>query len=375
MSTHSSAPLHAHTDLVSTDQRGRIHDNLLTSERQARFAPFHVGAVVLSVLISCGALYVDYAIVTEFWTRALANEFLELPGALATSVVFKSLQVLFATISAHMLIENMSGFGRAIFLRIVFVLALTMLAGLGFQLAMMSLPNGMAEVGAGGVGDSLSGALSQFGLESETTVEEETAQSSISSLMAYQPVFWMASLSVIFLVVTGVAALCLHFAMTALRKLFLARDFKQRTKDMARLAQLEEDYAHARERLAVMAGSDNRKHALWTGLMEECGAYEKGLTEARRSSLLSKPANAAALSGPRWGRGKNNEETAAAPTGPDFSACDASRDVSRYEELFKDWWSKYSSASMGAGPLDGAGARVVTGEILPSLPTPRKAAE
>lgn len=372
MSAQSSTAIHAHTDLVSTDQRGRLHDNLLTSERQARFAPFHVGAVVLSILISCGALYVDYAIVTEFWTRALANEFLELPGALATSVVFKSLQVLFATIAAHMLIENMSSFGRAIFLRIVFILALTMLAGLGFQLAMMSLPNGMAEVGAGGVGDSLSGALSQFGLEGDATAEEVTAQGSISALMAYQPVFWMASLSVIFLVVTGVAALCLHFAMTALRKLFLARDFGQRTKDMARLATLEEDYAHARERLAVMAGADNRKHALWTGLMEECGAYEKGLTEARRGSLLPKAANSPALSGPLWARSKKN---AASQAGPDFSACDASREVSRYEELFKDWWSKYSSSAMGAGPLDASGARIVSGEVLPGLPSPRKAAE
>lgn len=344
--------------------RGRIQDNYIASERQARFRPFYLGAVALAVLVTLGALYVDYAIVTEFWTRALANEFLELPGALADSVTFKSLQVLFATIAAHIFIEHMSGFGRAVFVRIVFLLALVMLGGVGFLLALMSLPNGLAELGQGGGGASVGGALAALGLETEATREAAASAGAMDSMREYQPFFWMASLGVIFLVVTGVAAMCLHFALNNLRKLFLTRDFKQRQRDMERLAALEEDYARGRERLAEMEGAENRRHALWAGLMRDCQAYEKGLAEARRRTAKAPDRTRPALPSPRWALRKPRPVAEPERADPHAHALEAHK-VSRYEELFNAWWDKYSRHAMRAGPADREGVRAPFAEVLP----------
>lgn len=350
--------------LVSDGTRAQIQDNYIASERQARFRPFYMGAVVLAVLVTCGALFVDYAIVTEFWTRALANEFLELPGTLATSVTFKSLQVLFATIAAHILIEHMSGFGRGIFVRVVFLLALLMLGGVGFLLAMMSLPNGLAEVGAGGSGGSLGGALAELGLETDATRGAEAAAGSVATVRGYQPIFWMTSLGVIFLVVTGVAAMCLHFALNNLRRLFLTRDFVQRKRDMARLAQLEEEYAESRERLSEMEGTENRRHALWAGLMRECQAYEQGLSESRRRLASTQKA----LPAPRWGR----KAKAEAQPAPAPQLAEQSHTVTRYEEAFRAWWDKYSRHAMQAGRVSQEGLREPAGDILPPFRGPRE---
>ena len=84
--------------LIPHSVRTRIDYYLQASAQNARQMPMHVMAILVGILIFAGALFVDYTIVSEFWTRALANEFLELPGSLADSVGFKSLQVLFAAI-------------------------------------------------------------------------------------------------------------------------------------------------------------------------------------------------------------------------------------------------------------------------------------
>ncbi|MGK2741039.1 hypothetical protein ACSHT0_09090 [Tepidicaulis sp. LMO-SS28] len=351
--------------LIGDDMRGRIQENYIASERQARFRPFYFGAVLLAVLVTAGALFVDYAIVTEFWTRALANEFLELPGSLATSVTFKSLQVLFATIAAHIFLEHMSGFGRGVFVRVVFLLALMMLGGVGFLLAMMSLPNGLAELGQGGAGSSVTGALSALGLETEATQQAAAASGGMDTVRGYQPFFWMASLGVIFLVVTGVAAMCLHFALNNLRKLFLARDFTQRARDMARLAELEETHARDRERLAEMEGAENRRHALWAGLMRDCQAYEKGLAEARRRSPKADYTRPA-LPSPRWALRRPRPEPPREARDPHKEALEA-HTVKRYEELFNQWWDKYSRHAMRAGPADREGVRAPFSEVLPPV--------
>src|SRR5690606_7430827 len=146
------------------------------------------------------------------------NEFLELPGTLASSVAFKSLQVLFATIAAHILYEHMGRFGRGFFVRAVFVLALAMLVGVGLLLATMSLPNGLAATGAGsGVGSSLGSALAGLGIEAPATGDAASVSSELDAVRSWQPFFWLGSLGVVFLVVTGVAALCIHFATEELR--------------------------------------------------------------------------------------------------------------------------------------------------------------
>jgi hypothetical protein len=354
--------------LVSETLRAAINENHVASEREARFALFHAGAFLALVLVSLGAVLVDYMIVSEFWTRALANEFLELPGTLATSVAFKSMQVLFATVAAHLLYEHMGRFGRGAFLRIVFILAMAMLLGVGFLLATMSLPNGLAATGAQtGVGSSLGSALAGLGLSTPGTDAAAQGSAEIAEVRMWQPLFWLASLGIVFLVVTGVAALSIHFAIEALRRIFLARDFSHRRRDMARLAALEAEYDELRHRLSEMEGPENRRHLLWTGLMREARAYEEGLEEARRAFAAPPPQRRLI------GRG----DALPADTSERLKACEASRDVARYERLFDEWWERRSRNAMKAGPTARieSGIEVVRepiGELLPPVRAPRR---
>ncbi|HEX7776297.1 MAG TPA: hypothetical protein VF449_07195 [Parvibaculum sp.] len=355
----------ASPSLISEAGRAQMAQNYVTSEREARFAVFHFGTFVVFSLVSLGAILVDYMIVSEFWTRALANEFLELPGTLATSVAFKSMQVLFATIAAHILYEHMGRFGRAAFVRIVFVLALVMLLGVGFLLATMSLPNGLAATSSGDVGSSLGSALNGLGIAAPAAGEAARTSAELDTVRTWQPILWLGSLGVVFLVVTGVAALCIHFAGEKLRRITLSRDFAHRKQDMAKLAALEAEYDANRHTLSEMEGPENRRHLLWTGLMRECRAYEQGLDEARKALTTQAPA-----------RKLLGRRDAPAPQGPSsferLKACDASRDVKRYEQLFDAWWERRSRNAMKAGPTGFAGIREPVAELLPPLPGPRR---
>lgn len=367
----------AAVSLIPEDMRVQIARNYVQSQRNARYAPFYAGAVLLLAAVAIGAIIVDYMIVSEFWTRALANEYLELPGALSNSVAFKSMQVLFATVAAHILYESMGRFGRAAFVRIVFVLALVMLLGVGLLLAQMSLPNGMAAAGNGGVGSSLGSALAGLGLSTEGLDASNTAASEISQMQGYQPYFWLSALGIVFLVVTGVAALCIHKAIESLRSVFDARDYKHRKLDVERLATLEAEYDNNRHALSEMEGPDNRRHLLWTGLMRECRAYEQGLDEARRDALSPRKApSVAAASSSRGLLGRRTEVAEAPQTTFDpfagkaekmdrLKSCEASRELGRYETLFDEWWERRSRVAMKAGPSSIDGVREPHGELLP----------
>lgn len=349
---------------IPDDMRAQINRNYVASERQARFASFHFMAFFAVGLIAFGALVVDYMIVSEFWTRALANEFLELPGALGSSVAFKSMQVLFATVAAHILYEQLGPVGKALFVRIVFVLALTMLLGVGLLLALMSLPNGLAATSEGSVGSSLGNALAGLGISTQATQETARTASEIDHMRGWQPVAWLASLGIVFLVVTGVAALCIHYAVASLRKVFLARDFRHRRTEMEKLATLEAEYDGNRHALSEMEGPENRRHLLWTGLMRECRAYEQGLEEARRKGdVLLPPANAS-----RGFLGRRKDVSLAGGVhgvGDKLKICESSRELGRYEKLFDEWWERRSRNAMKAGPAYLEAVRTPFGEVLP----------
>lgn len=350
--------------LIPEDMRTQINRNYVASERQARFASFHFMAFFAVGLIALGALVVDYMIVSEFWTRALANEFLELPGALGSSVAFKSMQVLFATVAAHILYEQLGPMGKALFVRIVFVLALTMLLGVGLLLALMSLPNGLAATSEGSVGSSLGNALAGLGISTEATQETARTASEIDQMRGWQPMAWLTSLGIVFLVVTGVAALCIHYAVESLRKVFLARDFRHRRAEMEKLAALEAEYDGNRHALSEMEGPENRRHLLWTGLMRECRAYEQGLEEARRKGdVLVPSANAS-----RGFLGRRKDVSLAGGVhgvGDKLKICESSRELGRYEKLFDEWWERRSRNAMKAGPAYLEAVRAPLSEVLP----------
>jgi hypothetical protein len=344
------------SSLIGHDQRNKISENFLASQRDARFRPFYFGAIFFTVAVAFAALFVDYMIVTEFWTRALSNEFLELPGSLSDSVAFKSLQVLFATLAAHIFLEQMSWFGRAVFVRILFLLALTMLGGVGMLLALMSLPAGLADAGLGGPGGSLGSALAGLGIETEAAREAAIAQTGLEEMQAYQPVFWMASLSVIFLVVTGVAAIFLHYALTNLKKIFETRDFAERKADTARLAALEAEYARNREALIDMERLDHRRNVLWTRLMASCRAYERGLQGTRSEAIGERKV----LALPGTGRRRRNASMVARTD--QLKACSDSQQIGRYEALFEDWWTRRQRMTLNDGSV-----REPLGEVLPPV--------
>lgn len=347
--------------LLSDEMRAQISRNYVASERQARFSSFYFLTFVTVAFVAVGALIVDYMIVSEFWTRALANEFLELPGALGSSVAFKSMQVLFATVAAHILYEQLGSFGKAVFVRIVFILALTMLLGVGVLLALMSLPNGIAATSDGSVGSSLGNALAGLGISTEATQETQRAASEIDQMRGWQPMAWLASLGIVFLVVTGVAALCLHYAVDSLRRVFLARDFRHRRAAMERLSALEAEYDSNRHALSEMEGPENRRHLLWTGLMRECRSYEQGLEEARRKGDTLGQASRGIL-----GRRKEVALNGAATSFRDkLKICEDSRHLGRYEKLFDEWWERRSRNAMKAGPARLEAIREPIGELLP----------
>ena len=347
--------------LIPQPVRVRIDHYLQASGQNARQAPLHAIAIMAGLLVFAGALFVDYAIVSEFWTRALANEFLELPGALADSVGFKSLQVLFAAIAAHLVFASLGPAGQKIFTRIVFLLAVLMLAGLGFLLATMSLPQGSADAFGGTT--SLDQALAGLGLGGEASAVPAPAAPGLAEEAMSRDVHaatWLGSLGVIFLVVTGVAAIALHSAVSGLRHLVAVGEYRARAAEADQLHRREHEYAHLIRELEQLQRPEARRAILWAGLMREVQAHLDGISEARRG--LRAPAGG--QGGGFFSRGR-----AVAPA-MDTAASDDLRQriedsaqslsVEAYEEIFDTWWESRSHSALAdsAGHTGEAGPRI-----------------
>lgn len=344
--------------LIPHSVRTRIDYYLQASAQNARQMPMHVMAILVGLLIFAGALFVDYTIVSEFWTRALANEFLELPGSLADSVGFKSLQVLFAAIAAHFVFASLGPVGQKTFTRIVFVFALLMLAGLGFLLATMSLPAGSADTFGGTT--SLDEALAGLGLGGEgATVPAAPAAPGIAEEALSRDVHavtWLASLGVIFLVVTGVAAIALHSAVRGFTHLVAVGEYRQRAAQAADLTHREHEYVQLAREIEQLQQPQARRAILWAGLMREVQAHLDGMNEAKAG--LSRPSRAA--SGRRGFFGMGNG-AAMQPIGDAAEADDRdslrarlerneqSMSVEAYEEIFDNWWASRSQAALAQG--------------------------
>ena len=175
----------------------------------------HLSAIVLGIGVFVIALFVDYNIIHEFWTRALSNEFMEVPPALATSVAFKSLQVLFATLAVHYLISHIGHGGRVAYSLFIFVLTAAMVMGIGLLWANNSLPAG-AKVFGVDVNTSASqidAFAHSLGIATPPHAPDAAPPSDLAWLKHYEAVIWLFSLGVIFLVVASIGAMSLHTAM------------------------------------------------------------------------------------------------------------------------------------------------------------------
>ncbi len=187
------------------------------------------GLVFLTGLaVTTMAIFVDYTILEEIWSRNFANEFFEVPESLRASVTFKSLQVVFAVLALHYFVSGIGKWGRGAFIGLLSLMVLTMLIGIGFLNASESLPIGSTIFGVDLTGEVLSAEdeLASLGLESDAGADaayaDEYAGEGVvpfgltpETYESTKTVLFFMSFGLIFFFVSSVGALSLHYAMHA----------------------------------------------------------------------------------------------------------------------------------------------------------------
>jgi hypothetical protein len=240
-----------------TDDADVISRNMEKSRQVAHYKPLYVAAAMLALAILLTAMFVDYHIIREVWTRALANEFMVVPPALQASVVFKSLQVIFAVLIIHFMLKITGAYGRNTMVVAAFVLALVMIGGLGYLVAYNNMAgatstqleqhappsNAIDQLFASEGGVQRAAVVTQPAVTQEASAADGVSlglpKLSQSSLANADSWFWLAFASVIFFIVTTVAALYMQTFENNVRNCHIANDYKHRQKQFAQLHLLE----------------------------------------------------------------------------------------------------------------------------------------
>jgi len=234
-----------------------IARNMEKSRQVAHYRPLYVAAVVLSLAIVLISMFVDYNIIREIWTRALANEFMVVPPALQASVVFKSLQVVFAVLIVHFMLKITGAYGRNTMIAASFVLAIMMISGLGYLVAYGNMEGGIATAreqvtqpqnnndsihqlfaSDGGVQPAAITAAPRAADDNDG-VSLGLPKLSDLSLAHADKWSWFAFASVVFFIVTTVAALYMQAVENNVRNYHIAQDYRQRRRDFALLHMLD----------------------------------------------------------------------------------------------------------------------------------------
>jgi hypothetical protein len=245
-----------------------IARNMEKSRQVAHYRPLYLVAAGLALAILLLAMFVDYHIIREVWTRALANEFMVVPAALQSSVVFKSLQVVFAVLIVHFMLKITGVYGRNTMIVASFILALVMIGGLGYLTAYNNMAGGTSTqqeqhaVQPTNNSDSIDQLFSadanagQAKLQQASMTPAPAAPSaaqtnpndgvslglpklSQASLANADSWFWLAFASVVFFIVTTVAALYMQTVENNARNYHIARDYSHRRRQFAQLHLLE----------------------------------------------------------------------------------------------------------------------------------------
>lgn len=254
----------------------------------------HGSAVVLGLVVFVTALFVDYNIIHEFWTRALSNEFGEVPPALATTVAAKSLQVVFATLAVHYLITHIGHGGRIAYSLLIFAITAVMVIGIGLLWANNSLPAG-AKVFGLDVNDSAQ-QIDQFMKGLGINPPRKAAlPAEVKVLKKYELLIWLFSLGVIFFVVASIGAMALHTAMRGFAGMTGGalydnhRDARHGNRVRDELKQAQLDLAHLKR---------DEDAFLSSKLSEFVNVYTEGVVAGRfgasRQGYLLRRANEAA---------------------------------------------------------------------------------
>lgn len=231
------------------DDDAIIARNMEKSRQVAHYKPLYVGAAALALVIVLISMSVDYHIIREVWTRALANEFMVVPPALQASVMFKSLQVVFAVLIVHFMLKITGAYGRNVMIAASFGLAILMISGLGYLVAYNNMAGGTATAQDQAppsdsiqqlfAGDNGLQTASLPAREANDGVSLGLPKISDRSLAHAGKWFWLAFASVVFFIVTTVAALYMQTAENNVRNTHIAKDYRQRRKDFALLHLLE----------------------------------------------------------------------------------------------------------------------------------------
>jgi hypothetical protein len=235
-----------------------IARNMEKSRQVAHYRPLYLIAAGLALAILLLAMFVDYHIIREVWTRALANEFMVVPPALQSSVVFKSLQVVFAVLIVHFMLKISGVYGRNAMIVASFILALVMIGGLGYLVAYNNMAGATsAQQEQRNTDATGNGAIDQLfdnGTQAKAQPAAQVTQAPVSqpdgvslglpklsqtSLANADSWFWLAFASVIFFIVTTVAALYMQTVENNVRNFHIARDYSHRRRQFAQLHLLE----------------------------------------------------------------------------------------------------------------------------------------
>ncbi len=252
---------------LEQDTSRTISRNLEKSRQIHHYRGLYVAAALLAIGVAVLAMFVDYQIIRgDIWTRALSNEFMVVPQSMQATVIFKSLQVIFAVLIIHFMLKITGVYGRNALITTAFVFALVMIGCLGYLVAYNNMPGGTsaqqqaAQVEAAApsqnnsidqlfnsVGDARAtdASLSNASAEPVRHVREADTMAlgipkiSQTSLANADSWFWLAFASVIFFIVTTVAALYMQTTENNIRNTVISNDYRHRQRQFAQLHLLD----------------------------------------------------------------------------------------------------------------------------------------
>jgi len=241
-----------------------IARNMEKSRQVHHYRWLYVLGAVVALVIACLAMFVDYQIIRgDVWTRALANEFMVVPASLQSTLIFKSMQVIFAVLIVHFFLKVTGAYGRNALVGAAFVLAIVMIGCLGYLVAYNNMLGGTSATlehtqstapSDNSIDRLFSASASPAGAQFNTpahvvqagmpvTKSDEFSfglpKISDSSLANADSWFWLAFASVIFFIVTTVAALYMQSTENNVRNFLIAHDYINRKRQFAQLHLLE----------------------------------------------------------------------------------------------------------------------------------------
>lgn len=249
-------------DEENQDDARVIAHNMEKSRQVFHFRSLYVLGAVAAIGIALLAMFVDYQIIKgDVWTRALANEFMVVPASLQGTLLFKSLQVVFAVLIIHFMLKITGVYGRNAMVTTAFIMALVMIGGLGYLVAYNNMTGGtsstLEHAQDGGqhnnsidqlfastgkpTGDDASGHVIPATMTSAKSDEFslpflKPSQKSLDNTTYWS---WFAFGSFIFFIVTVVAALYVQTFENNIRNFLISRDYLHRRKQFAQLHLLE----------------------------------------------------------------------------------------------------------------------------------------